>query len=194
MDNLANQGDEQLIELFLIGTPDETESAFEALVTRHRPAVMSVCRRVLGGYQDAEDAAQATFVTLVRNAGKIRNRRVLGAWLYGVAYRVAIRMKARAARCHAAHNRVGERAPTGGAEDAAASGELRQILLGEVHSLPEEFRSLVVHSYLEGRSIREVARIHECPIGTVKGRLWRARGILRQRLLSRVGRAVEMLA
>jgi RNA polymerase sigma factor (sigma-70 family) len=193
MYNMANQGDEQLIELFLIGTPDETESAFEAMMTRHRPAVMSVCRRVLGGYQDAEDAAQATFVALVRNAGKIRNRRVLGAWLYGVAYRVAIRMKARAARRRAAHIRVGERAPTGGAEDAAASGELRQILLGEVYSLPEEFRSPVLHSYLEGRSIKEVARILECPIGTVKGRLWRARGILRQRLLSRVERAAEIL-
>jgi RNA polymerase sigma factor (sigma-70 family) len=191
---MANQGDEQLIELFLIGTPDETEWAFEALMTRHRPAVMSVCRRVLGGYQDAEDAAQATFVALARNAGKIRNRRLLGAWLYGVAYRIAIRMKAQTARRHAIHSRVGERVATERAEDAAASGELRQILLGEVFSLPEEFRSLVLHSYLEGRSLREVARIFKCPIGTVKGRLWRARGILRQRLLSRVERAAEILA
>jgi RNA polymerase sigma factor (sigma-70 family) len=191
---MANQGDEQLIELFLIGTPDETESAFEALMTRHRPAVMSVCRRVLGGYQDAEDAAQATFVALVRNAGKIRNRRLLGAWLCGVAYRIAIRLKARTARRHAMHSRVGERVATERAEDAAASGELRQILLGEVYSLPEELRSLVVHSYLEGRSLREAAGILECPIGTVKGRLWRARGILRQRLLSRVERAAEILA
>jgi RNA polymerase sigma factor (sigma-70 family) len=193
LDTLAQQ-DEQLIDLYLVGAPEEAESAFEALVLRHRPAVMSVSRRILGGYQDAEDAAQATFVALVRNAGKIRNRRLLGAWLYGVAYRIAIRMKAQSARRHAIHSRVGERVATERAEDAAASGELRQILLGEVNSLPEEFRSLVVHSYLEGRSLREVARILECPIGTVKGRLWRARGLLRQRLSSRVGRAAEILA
>ena len=96
--------DEQLIELFLVGAPDEAESAFEALVTRHRPAVMTVCRRVLDRIEDAEDAAQATFVALVRNAGRIRDRRVLGSWLYGVAYRVAIRMKDQSVRRREAHD------------------------------------------------------------------------------------------
>jgi RNA polymerase sigma-70 factor (ECF subfamily) len=71
---------------------------------------------------------------------------------------------------------------------------LRQIVHYEVHSLPEDFRTLVVHSYLEGKPLKEMARILDCPIGTVKGRLWRARGILRERLLSRVGRAVEVFA
>jgi RNA polymerase sigma factor (sigma-70 family) len=192
LDTLA-QRDEQLIDLYLVGVPEEAESAFEALVLRHRPAVMSVCRRILGGYQDAEDAAQATFVALVRNAGKIRNRRLLAAWLYGVAFRIAIRMKSQSTRRHAIRSRVGERVAKERTEDAAASAELRQILLGEVYSLPEELRSLVVHSYLEGRSLREVAHILKCPIGTVKGRLWRARRILRQKLLSRAGRAAEIL-
>ena len=184
--------DEQLIELFLVGAPDEAESAFEALVTRHRSAVMTVCRRVLR-IEDAEDAAQVTFVQLVRNAGRIRNRRVLGSWLCGVAYRVAIRMKEQSVRRRAAHNRAGERVRPRPAEDAAAF-EWRQILHDEVHHLPKDYRTLVVHSYLEGRTNQEVARILNCPIGTVKGRLWRARGMLRERLLSRVGRAVEVLA
>jgi RNA polymerase sigma factor (sigma-70 family) len=188
------QNDEQLIDLFLLGAPDEAESAFEALVMRHRPAVMSVCRRVLGGYQDAEDAAQATFVALVRNAGKIRNRRVLGAWLYGVAYRVAIRMKAQATRRRAAHSQSGERVPLARAEDAATFGELRQIVHDEVHRLPEDFRALVAHSYFEGRSVKEVARILDCPIGTVKGRMWRARAMLRERLMGRFGQAIDVLA
>ncbi len=185
--------DEQLIELFLVGAPDEAESAFEALVTRHRPAVMTVCRRILDRIEDAEDAAQATFVALVRNAGRIRNRRVLGSWLCGVAYRVAIRMKHQSVRRRAAHNRAGGRVSPRRAEDAAAF-ELRQILHDEVHHLPEDYRTLVVHSYLEGKSNEEVARILNCPIGTVKGRLWRARGMLRERLLSRVDPAVVVLA
>ena len=186
--------DEQLIELFLVGAPDEAESAFEALVTRHRPAVMTVCRRILDRIEDAEDAAQATFLTLVRNAGRIRNRRVLGPWLDGVAYRVATRMKAQSDRRRAVHDRAGERVPPRRGRGYCRLGELRQILHDEVHHLPEDYRTLVVHSYLEGRSNEEVARILNRPIGTVKGRLYRARGMLRERLLSRVGRAVEVLA
>jgi RNA polymerase sigma factor (sigma-70 family) len=184
--------DEQLIGQFLIGAPDEAESAFETLVTRHRSAVMTVCRRVLR-IADAEDAAQVTFVTLFRNAGRIRNRRVLRSWLRGVAYRIAIQMKDQSVRRRAAHNRSGARVSPVRAEDADAF-ELRQILHDEVHRLPKDYRTLVVHSYLEGRSNEEVARILNCPIGTVKGRLWRARGMLRDRLLSRVGRALEVLA
>jgi RNA polymerase sigma-70 factor (ECF subfamily) len=186
--------DEDLVNFFLDGAPDEAESAFEALIMRHKPAVMNICRRVLDGHHDAEDAAQATFLALFRGAGRIRNRRTVGAWLSGVAYRVAIRMKARAARRRTIDARVVERVASGRAEDVAASGELRLILLEEIHALPEDLRTLVVHSYLEGRSNNEVARIHKCPIGTVKGRLWRARGMVRERLLSRVGNVVEVFA
>jgi RNA polymerase sigma factor (sigma-70 family) len=192
MDATPIRDDEQLLGLFLFGAPDEAESAFETLVTRHRPAVMTVCRRVLR-IADAEDAAQVTFVTLFRNAGRIRNRRVLRSWLRGVAYRVAIRMKDQSRRRHELVSRAGGRVSTGRAEDAAAF-ELRQIVHDEVHHLPEDYRTLVVHSYLEGKSNEEVARILNRPIGTVKGRLYRARGMLRVRLLSRVGRAVEVLA
>jgi RNA polymerase sigma factor (sigma-70 family) len=185
--------DEQLIGLFLIGARDEAEPAFEALVTRHRPAVMSVCRRVLNRIEDAEDAAQATFAELVRHAGGIRDPRVLGSWLCGVAYRVANRMKHQSIRRRAVDIRASGRVSPGPAEDAAAL-ELRQILHDELHHLPENYRILVVQTYLEGKSNQELARILNCPIGTVKGRLWRARGMLRMRLLSRLGRAVEVLA
>ena len=184
--------DEQLIEWFLVGARDEAESAFETLVTRHRPAVVSVCRRVLR-IEDAEDAAQVTFVQLVRNAGRIRNRRVLGSWLRNVALRVAIRMKHQSVRRRAMHNRAGARVSPRRADDAAAF-EFRQVLQDELHHLPENYRFLVVQTYFEGKSNDELARILNLPIGTVKGRLYRARGMLRVRLLSRLGRAVELLA
>ena len=105
MNALPTRDDAQLIELFLVGTSDEAGSAFEALVTRHGPAVMSVCRRVLDRREDAEDAVQMTFVALLRNAARIRNRQVLGAWLYGVAHRIAVRMRAQSARRRAVQSR-----------------------------------------------------------------------------------------
>jgi RNA polymerase sigma factor (sigma-70 family) len=188
------QHDEQLIEQFLVGAADEADSAFEALVTRHRPAVMSVCRRVLGQHQDAEDAAQATFMALIRNARRIRNQRSLGAWLYAVAYRIAIRMRARSARRQVIHGRAGQGPRPAPAEDAAASRELRRIVREEVDHLPEDDRTLVVQCYVEGKTCAEVARLLGCPIGTVKRRLWRVRGMMRQRLIRRVRRPTEVFA
>jgi RNA polymerase sigma factor (sigma-70 family) len=183
--------DEQLIERFLAGAPRDADSAFEALVIRHRPAILGVCRRVLLRHEDAEDAAQSTFVALVRNARKIRNRRCLRAWLYGVAYRISIRMRARSARRQAVHSRAVRGLLPERAEDAFAVRELGQILHEEVDRLPEEYRTLVVQSYLEGKTCTELARIGGCPVGTVKGRLWRARGRLREQLLRRSGRDTE---
>jgi len=89
---------DQLIELFLNGESGDAASAFETLVKRYGPMVLGVCRQILNHHQDAEDAFQATFLSLARKAGTIRDRRVLGCWLYQVAYRIAKRARARTAR------------------------------------------------------------------------------------------------
>src|SRR5688572_7613225 len=83
----AGLSDAQLLERF-VTTRDE--AAFELLLWRHGPAVLGVCRRLLRHAQDAEDAFQATFLTLARKAGAVARREVVGSWLYRVAYRVAL--------------------------------------------------------------------------------------------------------
>jgi RNA polymerase sigma factor (sigma-70 family) len=188
------RNDEQLIELFLEGARDEADWSFKALVTRHEPVILRICRRVLSRREDAEDASQATFVALIRNAGKIRNRRMLGPWLCGVAYRTAIRMKVASARRRELSGRAFEKVPPRPAEEAAIFRELGRILRDEIDRLPEDLRTVVMHSYLEGKSNAEVARFLGCSIGTVKGRLSRARGMLRKQLARRVDGAVEIFA
>src|SRR5262245_60840031 len=91
----AEPGDGPLLERF---ARHGEEAAFAALLARHGPMVLGVCRRVLRDPHDAEDAFQATFLLLVRKAGVLRRPEALGPWLYGVAYRTAIKARAGAAR------------------------------------------------------------------------------------------------
>jgi RNA polymerase sigma factor (sigma-70 family) len=144
--------------------------------------VMGVCRQVLNRHEDAEDAFQATFLSLARKAGTIRNRGVLGFWLYEVAYRVAVRVRARASRYPVLAAMVDREASAGEPESAAARKELELLLHAELDRLPEKYRFLVVQCYLKGETNQKVARLLDCPVGTIKGQLFRAREMLRQRL------------
>src|SRR5579884_2551885 len=86
----ADRSDGQLLERFRAG---RDEAAFAALVERHGPMVLAACRRLLPRAEDAEDAFQATFFVLARKAAAIRAGDSVGAWLYGVACRVARRAR-----------------------------------------------------------------------------------------------------
>src|SRR5262245_13476815 len=87
--------DSELLGRFVQG---RDEAAFAELVRRHGPMVRSVCHSVLRHRHDAEDAFQATFLVLARKADAIHQRQALGGWLYGVAYHLALRARAGAAR------------------------------------------------------------------------------------------------
>src|SRR5918912_374248 len=82
--------DGQLLEGFL---SRRDEAAFEALVRRHGPMVLGVCRRVLRNWHDAEDAFQATFLVLVKKAASVVPRERVGSWLYGVAHQTALKAR-----------------------------------------------------------------------------------------------------
>src|SRR5581483_6696021 len=86
--------DAQLLERFA-GARDE--SAFEALLERHGPLVLGVCRNVLREERDVEDAFQASFLLLVEKADRIRDRATVAGWLFRVSYRTALRARKSAA-------------------------------------------------------------------------------------------------
>jgi RNA polymerase sigma factor (sigma-70 family) len=171
--------DGQLLACFITG-PDE--AAFEALVRRHGPMVLGVCRRVLRHAQDAEDAFQAAFLLLARKAASLKQRELVGNWLYGVALRAALQV--RAAR-RPRERQVGEMPEPEVVEQTDVWDELRPILDEELTRLPEKYRSAVVLCDLEGRTRREVARQLGVPEGTLSGRLTTARRKLARRLAQR---------
>jgi RNA polymerase sigma factor (sigma-70 family) len=172
--------DAQLLARFLI---DREEGAFAALVRRHGPMVLGVCRRVLGHAQDAEDAFQATFLVLARKAASVRKRAAVGSWLYGVAYRTA--REARDARARRrARERQMETMPHPEVQPAEPQ-DWRPVLDGELAGLPEKYRAAIVFCDLEGRSRREVARQLGLPEATLSSRLATGRRMLADRLSRR---------
>jgi RNA polymerase sigma factor (sigma-70 family) len=176
--------DGQLLECFITR---RDEAAFAALVRRHGPMVLGVCRRVLGNHHYAEDAFQVTFLVLARKATSVGQRELLGNWLYGAAYRAALEAKA-------ARRRVKERQVSAMPEPQApaqpeVSLALRPVLDQELSRLPDKYRVPVVLCDLEGRTRRDVARQLNIPAGTLSGRLTTARRLLAKRL-ARHGLAV----
>jgi RNA polymerase sigma factor (sigma-70 family) len=180
---LTGAGERQLLDRFLA---DGDADAFEAIVRRHGPMVLSVCGRVLSDPNDVEDAFQATFLVLVRKAGSIRDRTVLGAWLHGVARHVSVRARVNARRRQAREQSGIEMAIWQDRRPGNESrAELRSVIDQEVSRLPERYRVPLVLCDLEGRSQDGVAAVLGCPVGTVKSRLSRGRDRLRTRLIRR---------
>jgi RNA polymerase sigma factor (sigma-70 family) len=165
--------DAELLQQYL---EDADGAAFAALVRRHGPMVLGVCRRVLRHEQDAEDAFQATFLVLARKAGSVVPPAAVGNWLYGVAFRAAQKSREAAARRRARERRARPR------QAEAGLPERHEDLDREVARLPDVYRAAVVLCDLQGLSRKEAARRLGCPEGTLSSRLAKARRLLARQL------------
>jgi RNA polymerase sigma factor (sigma-70 family) len=182
--NLDELTDGQLLERFVGG---REEPAFTTLVRRHGPMVLGVCRRVLHaapGAADAEDSFQATFLVLFRRARALNRQGPLANWLYTVAYHVALKAKADAARCQR-RERQAAQMPRASAHAEEGWQDPQGVLDEELSRLPERYRAPILLCYVEGKTNEEAGRLLGCPTGTIKGRLARARELLRTRLTRR---------
>jgi RNA polymerase sigma factor (sigma-70 family) len=178
----AAADDPQLLARFL---ERRDPDAFDALLRRHGPMVLGVCRRVVGDGHDAEDAFQATFLVLARNAASIRQHASLASWLHGVARRLALRLRqARSAAARLAAD-APQRPPSPGPAAELSWREVLAALDEELRRLPESYRQPLVLCHLEGRTQGEAARQLGWSLGTLRRRLEQGRRCLRGRLSRR---------
>ncbi|HYH64417.1 MAG TPA: sigma-70 family RNA polymerase sigma factor [Urbifossiella sp.] len=163
-------------------TRDRDEAAFELLVWRHAGMVLAACRAVLRDHHAAEDACQATFLALARQAHAVGGRGTAAGWLYRVARRTAARAARRRRPVEPGGALDQLPAPAAGAEpDADAVAALHD----ELDRLPEKYRVPVLLCFLEGLTYADAARRLGWPVGTVAGRVARAKDRLRARLIGR---------
>jgi carboxypeptidase Q len=182
--------DQDLLQRFL---GEQDEAAFEAILRRHGPMVLDVCRGVLANEADAEDAFQATFLVLARKAGSIRQAATLASWLHGVAYRTALKARAESAQRRKHETDVPERKVSD--PDRLTWAEVRGVLHEELDRLSERYREPLVVCYLQGKTQDEAAALLGLSKGTLKRWLERGRALLRERLVRRgMGPAAVLLA
>ena len=181
---IGQQTDGELLRQFCERRDQTADHAFAALVERHGPMVLRVCRSILRNEHDAQDAFQATFLILVRRSHSVRNRESIGSWLCGVALRVAACACASLAHRRKHERRAADRARSDPALDAGRR-EIAEIIHEELGRLPERNRAVLLLCHLEGLTCEAAACQLGWPVGTVKSRLSRGRELLLRRLIRR---------
>jgi RNA polymerase sigma factor (sigma-70 family) len=159
----------------------QDEAAFHDLVVRHRTRILNRCRQILPNGHDAEDALQGTLLVFLQKIASIQQPELLGAWLNGVACRVAIRIRRRNF-CRRRRETSFVDAQPEQLPSVWSDHEIRLTLAEELRRLPNKYRLPIVLCYWEGQTHEQAADRLAWPVGTVKIRLVRGRKMLRSRL------------
>src|SRR5262249_48992947 len=148
---------------------NQDADAFRLLVQRHGPMVLGICRRALGAGPDSEDAFQATFLVLVRKAGRIRQPEQLGNWLFGVARRISLRARSRRMRDAQRRRQLDDQLALR-FESRTQRDDISELIDDAVSRLPTKYRLPIVLCFLQGQSQADTAAQLGCAESTISTR------------------------
>jgi RNA polymerase sigma-70 factor (ECF subfamily) len=156
--------------------------AFDQIMRIHEDRIFSVCLRIMGDRERALDATQETFLTVFRKAGQFQGKSQVGTWIYRIAVNTCYDQLRKAKRrpSESLPDYVDPADPS--AESVIDSAGLRPEIETALATLPQEFRSAIVLSDIEGLSMPEAAEALGVPVGTVKSRVFRGRRLLAKEL------------
>jgi RNA polymerase sigma factor (sigma-70 family) len=168
------------MELLVIRCQLGEREAFDALVERWHGPLWSFIRRAAGDDAVAEDILQDAWLRIVRGLGRLSDPARLAPWLFSIARRAVIDHIRRRSSRPAAVELEEEAHPA--AEPPPDDWEEIELVQDAVADLSPADRETVALFYLQELDLREIAEVLAIPVGTVKSRLHRARGLLRKHL------------
>ena len=167
---------------------------YALLVDRHKDRAFTLAVRLTGNKQEAEELVQDAFLRAFKNLDQFRGDAKFGTWFYRILYNLCMtkvtRRKGKPEQLDVTDENaldnllVDEDEPT--IQERLEDEELQQMIAGEIENLPEKFRSVITLFYVQEMSYEEIVSVVATPLGTVKTNLFRARSLLRERLLARM--------
>lgn len=167
--------------------------AFDLLVLKYQRKIMRLLSRMVRDTAEVEDVAQETFIKAYRALGQFRGESAFYTWLYRIAINTARNWQSAAGRrpnaANAIENEEGETfdqidslSDISTPESVMVSRQIAETVNEAIAALPEELRTAIVLREIEGMSYEEIAESMDCPIGTVRSRIFRARDAIATRL------------
>lgn len=177
---VAGGGEDERHRALLSATAAGDKRAFQRLYTLTYPAVLGFALRLLSRHDRAEEIANDTMVAVWRSAHRFEGRSKVSTWMFGIAYRTAMRTlrRERGERLHVDLDAAGDvRDDTAPTATTLIDSETVNAALA---TLPSELRAIMVMTYQYGFSITEISNVTDCPTGTIKTRMAAARRRMRE--------------
>ena len=186
---LAEQEDVRLVQASQQGD----QAAFALLLQRHQRRVFNLVLHLLHDYDDANDVTQEAFLAAWRRLPSLRNEERFSIWLYRIAYNGSMQQLERRKRDQARHSvmQAEQFLEEKRVEEAVERDDVQALVREYLERLPRAYRIVLTLRHREHRTYEEMAKILTLPIGTIKTHLFRARNLLKERLLARQGEKAQ---
>jgi RNA polymerase sigma-70 factor (ECF subfamily) len=162
-------------------------AAFETLYRRYYERLFRFALRVTGRIAGVDDIVAETLIVVWRNAGEYRATSAVSTWIFGIAYRKALKALARERRANTPPEESSFEPVELSAADQVDAESVRAAIVRAIADLPPEHRAVVELTFHFNRSYQDIAEILDCPVGTVKSRMFHARAKLRPLLAHLLG-------
>lgn len=165
---------------------------YAVLIDRHKDRAMTLALRLTGNRQESEELVQDAFLRAYRSLDQFRGDAKFGTWFYRILYNLCLtkvsRRKGRPEQLDVSDERmldnilVDEEEAT--IQERMEEDEMQQMIASEIAGMPEKFRTVLTLFYVQEMSYEEITAVLNQPLGTVKTNLFRARNLLRERVLA----------